>query len=549
MSKWGRDTLITIDPVSLEVIRNGLTSIAEEMSMVVMRAARSPLLREAGDHSSALTDAKGFLVAQGQDVPVHLGVLSFTVREFLARVPAERMQSGDVWIVNLPAVGGNHLPDVKLIRPIFADGALYAFAVSLAHWADVGGAMPGSYFADARDAWQEGMRIPPTRLVAHDEMDAEKLGLILANVRGEDERRGDILAQIAATTVAARRLDELALKHGVAWLCAAFDAIHDRAERQMREAIRTIPNGIYSGEDFMDDDGHGGASVPIRVTVTIDDETATFDFRESADAVPGPINTTPFIAGAAVFYVMKALYGPDIQPSGGCYRPLRVITRPGSILDPGADRPVVGGNHETCQRVADAIFHAMAPFAIEKMSAGGPTTAGLLIFSARKPEGGWSTFYEVHSGGEGARIDRDGMAATRVHLANVMNTPAEVIEAEYPITVEFQRIRRNSGGNGRHRGGEGIERGYRMRASEVALTTMFERAVVPPYGLAGGSPGKTFGAILKRADGSEERLRGKQNIQIASGDLVVVESCGGGGYGAPPTESGAITGVDQKDGA
>lgn len=524
---------MNIDPVSLEVIRNALTAIAEEMSMVVMRAARSPLLREAGDHSSALTDASGMLVAQGQDVPVHLGVMSFTVREFLKRVPAETLKPGDVWIVNLPEVGGNHLPDVKLIRPVFREGELYAFSVSLAHWADVGGAMPGSYFADARDAWQEGLRIPPTRLVAGDEIDPEKMGLILANVRGPEERRGDILAQIAATTVAARRLDDLARKHGLPWMQAAFEAIHDRAERQMREAIRAIPNGVYTGEDWMDDDGHGGAPVPIRVTVTIDDDSATFDFSASADAVPGPINTTPFIAGAASFYVMKALYGPDIQPSGGCYRPITVVTRPGSIADSGNDRPVVGGNHETCQRFADAIFHALEAVAVEKLSAGGPTTAGLLIFGTRSSDGSWATFYEVHPGGEGARVDRDGMAATRVHLANVMNTPAEVIEAEYPITVEFQRLRPDSGGKGRHQGGDGVTRGYRMRADEVSLTTMFERAVVPPYGLEGGKPGALFKATLTKASGARQTLRGKQNIQIGKGDLVVVESCGGGGYGRP----------------
>lgn len=521
-----------IDPVSLEVVRNALTAIAEEMSTVVMRAARSPLLREAGDHSSALTDAEGFLVAQGADVPVHLGVLSFTVREFIACVGAENLAQGDVWIVNLPEVGGNHLPDVKLIRPVYREGALYAFAVSLAHWADVGGAVPGSYFAGARDAWAEGLRMPPTRLVAGDRMDEEKLALILANVRGPDERKGDILAQIAATTVAARRLDELAARHGTAWMKAAFEAIHNRAERQMAEAIRAIPNGVYHGEDWMDDDGHGGAPVPIRVTVTIEDESATFDFSESADSVPGPINTTPFIAGAAVFYAMKALYGADIQPSGGCYRPLCVVTRPGSIADAARDRPVVGGNHETCQRLADAIFHALVPVAAPLLSAGGPTTAGLLIFGTRT-EQGLATFYEVHPGGEGARIDRDGMSSTRVHLANVMNTPAEVVEAEYPITVEYQKIRRGSGGAGRHRGGDGIERAYRMRGEETTVTTMFERAVVPPYGLEGGQPGAPFEARVVRASGGEQKLQGKQNIQIGRDDLVIVASCGGGGYGAP----------------
>lgn len=526
-----KDTAVQLDPVSLEVIRNALTAVAEEMSSVVMRAARSPLLREAGDHSSALTDAEGYLVAQGRDVPVHLGVLSFTVREFLNKVGRDALRPGDVWILNLPDVGGNHLPDVKLIRPIFHEGDLYAFSISLAHWADVGGAMPGSYYAAAFDCWQEGLRIPPVRLVAGDEIDEEKMGLILANVRGPAERRGDILAQISATTVAGRRLEELRTQYGAAFLKAAFEAIHDRAERQMQEAIATIPDGVYEGEDFMDDDGHGGAPVAIRVKVTISGKTASFDFTGTDNSVPGALNTTPFIAAAGVFYVMKALYGPDIQPSAGCYRPLSVVTRPGSILDPRSNVPVVGGNHETCQRVADAIFKALVPVAAEKLSAGGPTTAGLLIFSARNEEGDYSTFYEVHGGGEGARIDRDGMAVTRVHLANVMSTPVEVIETEYPLMVERQALRHGSGGKGAHVGGDGLHRVYRMLADNISLTTMFERAVVPAYGLEGGEDGAPFEVHLQTKEGTQTKLPGKHNVTINRDDRVTVMSCGGGGYG------------------
>ena len=526
-----KDTAVQLDPVSLEVIRNGLTAVAEEMSSVVMRAARSPLLREAGDHSSALTDAEGYLVAQGRDVPVHLGVLSFTVREFLRKVGREALRPGDVWILNLPDVGGNHLPDVKLIRPIFYEGEVYAFSISLAHWADVGGAMPGSYYAAAFDCWQEGLRIPPVRLVADDEIDEEKMSFILANVRGPAERRGDILAQISATKVAGRRLEELRTQHGAEFLKAAFKAIHDRAERQMREAIAQIPDGIYEGVDYMDDDGHGGAPVAIRVKVTIEGETASFDFTGTDDAVSGALNTTPFIAAAGVFYVMKSLYGPDIQPSAGCYRPLTVQTRPGSILDPRSNVPVVGGNHETCQRVADAIFKALVPIAAERLSAGGPTTAGLLIFSARNEEGDYSTFYEVHGGGEGARIDRDGMAVTRVHLANVMSTPAEVIETEYPIMVETQALRHGSGGKGAYSGGDGLHRVYRMLADNISLTTMFERAVVPAYGLEGGEDGALFEVLLQTIEGKQIKLPGKHNVTIDKDTRVTVRSCGGGGYG------------------
>ncbi len=524
----------SVDPFKLEVIRHALSAIAEEMSLVVMRSARSPLLREAGDLSSALTDASGELIAQGRDIPMHMGVMSFTVKEFLKRVPAERLVTGDVWYLNLPETGGNHLPDVKAIRPIFADGALLAFAVSLAHWADIGGALPGSYVPTATDAWQEGLRLPPLRLFTADGPDREKLDLVLANVRGASEREGDILAQTAATRMADRRFQELCSWHGAQIVQTAMTMLHARAETQMREALSKLPRGTYEGEDWLDDDGAGGDPVPIRVRIELEGDHATFDFSASGDATRGPINTTPFIAAASVFYAIKALVGPDIQPNGGCYRPLRVITRPGSVLDPGPERPVVGGNHETSQRVADAIFRALEPALPEGLTAGGPTTSGLLLFAGRRGDGAWTTLYETHGGGEGARCDRDGMPVIRVHMSNVMNTPAEIIEAEYPIRVECQHIRRGSGGAGAHRGGDGLHREYRILVDDVSLTSMFERAVVPPYGLQGGAPGALFQVNVVRASGETYRMPGKANLRLAKGDRVIVESCGGGGYGASP---------------
>ena len=522
-----------VDPVTLEVIRNALTATAEEMSLVVMRSARSPLLREAGDLSSALTDAGGHLVAQGRDIPMHMGVMSFTVREFLKRVPKSRLAPGDVWFLNLPEIGGNHLPDVKAIRPVFVDGAIVAFAVNLAHWADIGGAVPGSYVAGATDAWQEGLRIPPFRLFTADGPHRENLDMVLANVRGAEEREGDILAQMAATRGAEAQLRRIFAENGVRTVLAAIAAIHDRAEAQMREALAAIPDGVYTGEDWLDDDAAGGAPVAVRVRVNIAGDGAMFDFSETADAARGPVNTTPFIAAASVFYVIKTLFGSDIQPSGGCYRPLEIVTRPGSLLDPGPDRPVVGGNHETSQRVADAVFRALEPTGPERLSAGGPTTSGLVLFGARRADGAWTTFYETHGGGEGARHDRDGAPVVRVHMSNVMNTPAEVVEAEYPIRVERQRLRNGSGGAGRRRGGDGLHREYRVLCDDMSVTSMFERRVVPPYGLQGGAPGAPFRVTVDHADGRRSDLPGKANVKLGRGDLVIVESCGGGGYGTP----------------
>jgi len=338
---------------------------------------------------------------------------------------------------------------------------------------------------------------------------------------------------MAATRAAETRLIRLFDEHGLSIVEAAIAAIHDRAEAQMRAALRALPDGTYAGEDFLDDDGAGGPPLPIRVTVTLDGDRALFDFTASGNAARGPLNTTPFIAAASVFYVVKALVGPDIQPSGGCYRPLEVRTRPGSVLDPGPDKPVVGGNHETSQRVADAVFRALEPALPDALTAGGPTTSGLLLFGGRREDGAWTTLYETHGGGEGARAERDGAPAIRVHMSNVMNTPAEVIEAEYPIQVERQALRRGSGGAGRHRGGDGLHREYRMRVDDVSLTSMFERRVVPPYGLQGGDDGARFRVTIARAGGGEEDLPGKANIRLGRGDRVIVESCGGGGYGRP----------------
>lgn len=536
-----------LSPITLEVVRNALYAIAEEMSVVVMRSARSPLLKEAGDLSSALTDADGRLIAQGRDIPIHMGVMGFTVKKFLERVPAGRLRDGDVWFLNLPEVGGNHLPDVKAIRPVFAGGRLVAFAVNLAHWADIGGSVPGSYVPSATDCYQEGLRLSPLRLFSAEGPDREKLELVLANLRGREEREGDIFAQYAANDVAARRLAELVAEHSLATVTACFERLHAESEAAMRAAIRALPDGSWEGEDWLDDDGVDDRPIRIKVRVTIDGDRARFDFAGTDPQARGPVNTTYYIACSSVYYAMKALVAPGVPPNDGCYRPLEVVVPPGTVLSPDPDRPVVGGNHETSQRVVDAIFKALAPAVPDRVVAGGPTTSGLLLFGARMPDGRWRIFYEPHGGGEGGGPHRDGVPAVRVHMSNVMNTPAEVVEGEYPIVVEEHALRTGSGGDGRHRGGAGFRRAYRIVGDDVTLTTMLERRVVPPWGLAGGADGLPFRVVLN--PGSHERvIRGKETVTLERGDLVVVETSGGGGYG-PPAERLAEARVrDRREG-
>jgi N-methylhydantoinase B len=521
------------DVFTVEIMRQALASIAEEMSLVVMRAARSPLLREAGDHSSALTFMDGGVIAQGRDLPVHLGTMGFTVREFLKHIDASRLAPGDIWYLNLPQIGGNHLPDVKAIRPVFFNGELLAFAVSLAHWEDIGGASPGSYTAHATDVWQDGIRIPPTRFFANDQPIEDTLGLLLANVRTPDIIRGDLFAQAAATRVADKRLQTLFESRGAATFKAAVAVLNDMTEQQTREAIRALPDGVYLGEEKMDDFGANGEHVTIRVTVTIDDDAAAFDFSATDDAIEAPINATTFLAATAAGFILKALSEQEIFHTDGFFRAVTVTTRAGSLLEPPSSYPVVLGNHETSQRCVEAIIKALVPAIPEQLSAGGSASAAVLIFAGRWPDGRQWSFYETHSGGEGARAERDGMPSSRVNCGNVMTTPAEMIETQYPIVVSRQALRENSAGRGRHNGGLGVVRVYEMLGEDTKLAAMLDRCLVAPYGLLGGEDGQPFVLKLVECNGLESVISGRGHYRLKKGEKIIVESCGGGGYGEP----------------
>lgn len=524
--------IANLDPFVVEVIRHGLSAAAEEMSLVMTRSARSPLLREAGDLSSAITDAEGGLVGQGRDIPVHLGAMAFTIRELLKPCPAAQMREGDVLIYNLGALGGNHLNDVRVVRPVFVEGAIVAFALSLAHWPDVGGTWPGSYYAAAMDTFQEAMRIPPVLIATEAGLERGILAMILNNVRDPVACEGDLMAQIAATSAAERRIRDLCAQHGTEVFLAAMSRLHDLSEAEMRAALADLPDGTWEGEDFLDDGGLDNGPARIHVRITVSGDTAIFDLSGSCDRVTSFCNTTPFIARSAVVYAARILSGRDMQQNAGALRPLTIITRPGSILEPGWNAAVAAGNHETSGRIVDAVLRAMEHVIPERISAGGPTTAGMLNFSERMPDETWRMLYEVHGGGEGARHDRDGCPATRVHLTNTSNTPIEVIEATYAIRVERQMIRRGSGGAGAHRGGEGVVRSYRVLAEQMLLSTCVERMRVAPFGLCGGEDGLPFRIRLER-DGATQPISGKANLILKRDDVVTIETSGGGGFGAP----------------
>jgi N-methylhydantoinase B len=535
-----------VDPITLEVVRNAVMSITEEMRVIVMRSARSPLLKEAGDLSCILTDRQGRMIAQGSsDNPMHLGVMGFTVKELLKRFPADTLREGDVFFTNATAIGGNHLPDVKAIQPVFHGGELVAFAVNLSHWPDVGGALPGSYVPWATEIYQEGLQITPVRLFDADGPIEATLELVLANLRGRVERAGDIFAQRASTNVAVQRLRELFDRYTTPVVLACFERFMDESDLQIRAALRALPDGTFVGEDWLDDDGLGHGPLRIRVAVTIDGDRARFDFTGTDPQTPGPVNTTAFITCSGVYYVCKALFGPDVPANDGCYRALEVMVPPGTLLNPGPEAPVVGGNHETSQRVADALFKAFASVVPERVVAGGITSSGLALFTGRWPDGRAWVLYETHGGGEGASARRDGSNAVRVHMSNVMNTPTEVIEAEYPLEVERHELREGSGGAGRYRGGLGLRRIYRL-VRDARLTTMIERCRVPPWGVFGGQPGAPSRVTL--VWGADQRsLAGKESLQLLAGDRVVVETAGGGGYGEPAERPAGLVARDHHE--
>jgi N-methylhydantoinase B len=462
-------------------------------------------------------------------------------------VPIETLNEGDVYFTNHPDVGGNHLPDVKAIMPVFHQGRPVAFAINLAHWPDVGGARLGSYVATARDRFAEGLCLPPVPLFLGGRPNPAMLELVLSNVRGRKEREGDILAQYSACAVAATRLGEVCDRFGPAVVLACFDRFLDESDRLMRGAIARLPDGEYHGEDWLDDDGTDSIPLRVAVTVRVAGDTVAFDFDGTAPEARGPVNATRFVTASAVMYAVRALLGPEIPANDGCYRPITVEAPEGTLLNPGPDAARVGGNHETSQRVVDAILRALAAVIPDRIVAGGPGTSGLVMFSGRRRDGRSYILYEVHGGGEGASVGRDGTNAIRVHMSNVMNTPVEVIEAEYPLRVECCELRRGSAGAGRHRGGVGLRRAYRLLDERAELTTMVERMRVAPWGVFGGEDGAPFRVTLVRGKG-RTRIRGKENRDLARGDLVVVESSGGGGYGPPAERPSDLQARDRAGG-
>ncbi|MBI3784433.1 MAG: hydantoinase B/oxoprolinase family protein [Deltaproteobacteria bacterium] len=527
-----RQSSVDIDPITLEVFNHRLSAIAEEMGVALCRSAFSPNIKERRDFSCALFDAYGGLVAQAAHIPVHLGSTQLSVEAAIAERP---MAPGDVVMLNDPYAGGTHLPDVTLVAPVYLsrERRPFGYVANRAHHADIGGGTPGS-MPLATEILQEGLRIPPVRLVAAGRMNEDVLDLFLANTRVTDERRGDLLAQLAALRLGARRLVELSGLAGRRRVAAAMLALPAYTARLMTAALRRIRPGLYQAQDWMDDDGAGALSVPIRVAVRLANGRAVVDFHGTAPQVAGGINANFAVTTAAVLYVFQCLAGQSIPANAGLMKPIRILAPEGSLVNACFPSAVAGGNVETSQRIVDVLFKALARAAPEMVPAASCGSMNNFSIGGRDINRHRDfAYYETIAGGAGAGPTRAALSAVHTHMTNTLNTPIEALEASYPMRIVSYSIRRGSGGSGQHRGGDGVRREIELLAPAQA-TVLTERRRLAPFGVNGGQPGKR-GLNQFFSGGKWRRVAGKVTLRVQIGDRIAVETPGGGGWGRRAT--------------
>jgi N-methylhydantoinase B len=521
-----------VDPVELAIFRSGVHSIAEEMGAALRRTALSPNIKERRDYSCAIFDGEARVITMGDHMPVHLGSMPMSVA---AAVAAIRFARGDIAVLNDPYAGGTHLPDITMVLPVFPAGADQpSFYVSTrAHHADVGGAFPGS-MGPAREIYQEGIRIPPVRIVRAGEIDREMLDLILLNVRTPQEREGDLAAQIGACRVGEQRILEMVKKYGEDRMRALTGELLDYSERLVRAELQRMPAGEFVAEDWLDDDGIDDQPIKLRVRIQIDPGTESIqvDFTGSLPQVTGSVNAVRAITLSACFYVLRCLLERDAPATAGILRPLTLVTPPGSIVDARPPAPVAGGNVETSQRIVDVLLRALAQAIPDRVPAASAGTMSNLTIGGIDPRTGQPfTYYETAAGGMGARPGLDGISGVQTHMTNSLNTPIEALEYAYPFRVRRYAYRKGSGGEGKFRGGDGLIREIELLAP-AQVTLLAERRKFRPWGLQGGEDGAAGRAtVVKAATGEQVELPGKCSLHLEAGDVLRIETPGGGGWG------------------
>lgn len=519
------------DPTALAIFNALFSSVAEEMGVTLGRTAHSPNIKERRDYSCAVFDPQGRLVAQAAHIPVHLGAMPSAVE---AALPLAPFAPGDVIILNDPYLGGTHLPDITMVSPVFQGrdrgAVLVGFVASRAHHADVGGGAPGS-MPMASELYQEGIIIPPLRLAARGRRNREALELILRNVRTPEERRGDLDAQLAAHRVGEARLLEIVGRYGLPEVRRQMAALMDYAERMTRATLARIPNGRYEFQDWLDDDGESDQPLPIRVTLSVRGDSLHCDFTGSAAERPSSINAVAAVTRSAVYYVVRCLLEEHVPANDGCFRPISFHLPEGTVVSAGPPRAVSAGNVETSQRIVDAVLGALAQALPEQIPAASAGTMNNVAMGGFDPfRRRHYAYYETVASGAGAGPVGDGLSAIHTHMTNTQNTPVEALEMSHPLRIREYGVRRGSGGPGLHRGGDGVVRAYEFLAPTI-VTVVSERRRRAPWGLAGGRGGQRGRNLLRRADGDEIALPGKVRIEAKPGEVLRLETPGGGGWG------------------
>ena len=550
------DAVQKADPATFEIIKNSLYKIAEEMRVVLAKTAYSPLLKSAGDYSCGVFDARGEMVAQGPDLPIHLGSMPDAVRAVVGAFAAD-LHDGDVFLHNDPYFGGSHLPDVNVVRPAFYEGRLLGYACLRAHWPDVGSATPGSYGA-VTEIFGEGLRIPPLRLISRGALNVDLEKLILANVRTPDERKGDLGAQLAATLRATERLKVLAQRYGSGELIGYMAQVMDYSERLMRATLMDLPDGEGIFEDFCDGDGiaddESGADAPFRIRLSVKKtaDRLIVDFAGTDAQVKGPMNAPLSVTASGVFCGLKTAVDPNnlIPPNSGCWRSIEIRARKGSVVNAEFPAPVVYANHEISHRVADMVMGALVSFMPEQVMACSQGTSAILTLGGVDPRNGLRyVSYETVKGGYGARPNKDGINCIASGISNTMNTPVEIMETAFPVRIERYEVNPDSGGAGRYRGGCGAKRVWRMlEDADATCALCMERMTSPPFGLLGGMAGAASVVTLTTPDGVTRRLPSKGAFAAPAGSVVAMITPGSGGFGPVADRDPAAIGRDLVDG-
>jgi N-methylhydantoinase B len=523
---------MSIRAIDVAIYKSATHSIAEEMGAALRRTAFSPNIKERRDYSCAIFDGDGEAIAMGDHMPVHLGSMPMSVR---AAIDAMVFEPGDIAILNDPYQGGTHLPDMTMVAPVFVAGeqSPVFYTAARAHHADVGGMYPGS-MGLCREIYQEGLRIPPVKIVRAGAINHDVMQIILTNVRTPEERAGDLQAQIGACRVGERRLIELVKTYNLDQVRALNRELLDYSERLTRAMLAQMPEGTFQAEDFLDDDGDGDTPLRIAVSIRIDPQRATahVDFTRSHPQVESGINAVRAITYSAVYYVFRCLLPADAPATAGLMRPITLSLPEGSIVHAQRPAPVAGGNVETSQRIVDVLLRALAqaiPARVLAASAG--TMSNVTIGGLDTRTGLPFAYYETTAGGMGARPDRNGLSGVHTHMTNSLNTPVEALEYAYPLRVLRYGYRRGSGGKGKFHGGDGLVRELEL-LSDAQITLLADRRRLAPYGLAGGSPGLTGLALLTHS-GQTRELPGKCSVHALRGDVLRIETPGGGGWGLP----------------